>query len=149
MRQCFDEDLPCWICGEEIVYVDDRGEWETKSPWSFSLDHYETKMARPDLEWRMENWRPSHKLCNHRRGARPPEFTVWIGSKELGRWEKKESDKKYERRIANEDRRYKILTNLIRQEQEASEGLVFDETGRLARKLDMPEALRELFEEKT
>lgn len=109
---------PCWICGEDIDYAEpgDVGYRYNGNPWQFSIDHFHTIFERPDLEWEASNWRASHTLCNHRRGARPVALTVWEGSKELGRWKRKESDRKYHKRIANEDKLYGILTKVIKKE---------------------------------
>ncbi|AOE44864.1 HNH endonuclease [Gordonia phage Terapin] len=114
-EECEERDAPCWICKEPIQYRDDQGEVSTEGPWRFSIDHYKTIFSRPDLEWDYLNWRPSHYLCNNRRGNRSFKNTVWVGSKELGRWSK-EHDEMYERRIAKEEQQYRILTGVIQGE---------------------------------
>ncbi|AWY06155.1 HNH endonuclease [Gordonia phage Suzy] len=115
--ECVETEAPCWICGEPIEYLDADGEPILEGPWSFSLDHYETVCAKPELEWNYDNWRASHHLCNQRRGARRPSRSIWIGSKELGRWQYKEPDDKYRRRIAREEQKYRIMTGVISQDE--------------------------------
>ena len=37
---------------------------KSPDPWSWSADHIESVMTRPDLEYEYENLRPAHRRCN-------------------------------------------------------------------------------------
>ncbi|UTN91238.1 HNH endonuclease [Gordonia phage PokyPuppy] len=91
--RCREEKPDCWICGEPIHY-------ETKGEhWSFNVDHYIPRYhGGTDDE---KNLRPSHMLCNSRRGHRLPGKTIWIGTKENGRWHNETFDH-WERRLRSE-----------------------------------------------
>lgn len=108
--KCREEECVCWICEEEIDYDLPR---DGTHPWGFTVDHFKTQSGHPEDKNKEENLRPSHYLCNNRRGNRPPRKSIWFGSKEMGRWTG-ESDKRYERRIAKEELRFGILTDYIR-----------------------------------
>ena len=100
MKQCERENLPCWICGEEIDYGPDRRKAPNKDR-QITKDHYWPTSLRPDLRWVKENYRAAHALCNSRRSNRTPERTVWIGSMREGRWFDETLDQAA-RRIARE-----------------------------------------------
>ncbi|QFG08558.1 HNH endonuclease [Gordonia phage ASerpRocky] len=77
-RECRILQPPCWICGEEIDYTLKGGYWY------FNADHYIPRfLGGTDSK---DNLRPTHMLCNLRRGHRLPEHTIWVGPKEIGRW---------------------------------------------------------------
>ena len=88
-QACEEADAICWICQEVIDYS--LPNWHD---FSYSLDHYQPKHHRPDLENDKGNWRPSHSICNNRRGSLPPRLTIWVGTKEEGYW-KHRPNKKY------------------------------------------------------
>ncbi|QAY16902.1 HNH endonuclease [Gordonia phage Exiguo] len=97
-RECRILQPPCWICGEEIDYT------LTKGYWYFNADHYIPKfLGGTDSK---ANLRPTHMLCNRRRGHRLPEHTIWVGPKEIGRWYD-ESEGQWLRRVNTEQGRNK------------------------------------------
>lgn len=58
---------PCWLCGKAIDYSADRGH-----PDSFNVDHAVPISERLDLAEDPRNFRPSHRVCNERRGNHAP-----------------------------------------------------------------------------
>lgn len=58
-----DEEPNCWLCGKPI---DPRLSYP--HPFSFSVDHIEPVVLRPDLEYTASNCRASHLRCNQKRG---------------------------------------------------------------------------------
>lgn len=71
-RKCRNNDAACWLCGNRIDYDLPRDH-----PECFNLDHAIAKSVRPDLAEDPANFRPSHRLCNERRGADAP--TIDLG----------------------------------------------------------------------
>lgn len=57
-------DRTCWICGQ---LIDPRVAWPDAA--SFSVDHVEPVMLRPELAMDMSNVRGAHLGCNRRRGT--------------------------------------------------------------------------------
>lgn len=70
--KCRTRNTPCWLCGKPIDY-----DLPREHPDCFNLDHALPKSARPDLAEDPANFRPSHKVCNERRGADEP--TIDLG----------------------------------------------------------------------
>lgn len=66
-NQCRRESARCWLCWQEIDYYADQYDDD-----SFSLDHMHPVSLRPDLAEVYENFRPSHRGCNTRRGNGAP-----------------------------------------------------------------------------
>ncbi|QAY04042.1 HNH endonuclease [Gordonia phage Sombrero] len=92
-RLCREEKPDCWICGEPIDYAQKGGFWY------FNVDHYIPRYHGGTDD--PKNLRPSHMQCNSRRGHRLPEKTIWIGTKEHGRWHNETFDH-WERRLRSE-----------------------------------------------
>lgn len=61
-------DAPCWLCTELIDYDADG----TKDDYAFHLDHFWPWKQFPQYRDDPENFRPSHRLCNIRRGEEMP-----------------------------------------------------------------------------
>ncbi|QOR56227.1 HNH endonuclease [Gordonia phage Linetti] len=107
-HRCREEEPDCWICGEPIDYIS-RG-----TRWSFNVDHYIPRYhGGTDDE---KNLRPSHVLCNGRRGHRLPEQTIWIGTKEDGRWHNETFDS-WEKRLRREMSAYARHREKIRKKK--------------------------------
>lgn len=70
--QCRAELKPCWLCQDPIDYTLPR-----EHPEAFNLDHAIPVSERPDLLLDPLNFRPSHKVCNERRGDDEP--TIDLG----------------------------------------------------------------------
>jgi len=70
-RKCRINDLPCWLCGKPIDYQLPKEHHE-----SFNLDHAVPRSERPDLAEDPTNFRPSHRVCNERRGTAAPEIPI-------------------------------------------------------------------------
>ena len=71
-RKCRSNNAPCWLCSRPIDYDLPREHGEC-----FNLDHAIPKSVRADLAEDPANFRPSHKVCNERRGADAP--TIELG----------------------------------------------------------------------
>ena len=56
-------DAPCWICGRPIDYAAEPG-----TAYAWEPDHYLPVSRHPELEFDMDNIRPSHCSCNRSRG---------------------------------------------------------------------------------
>ncbi|QOP65414.1 HNH endonuclease [Gordonia phage Diabla] len=103
--RCREEKPDCWICGEPIDYETRGGHW------SLNVDHYIPRYhGGTDDE---KNLRPSHMLCNSRRGHRLPSMTIWIGTKEDGRWHNETFDH-WERRLRSEQSQRDRRANRIK-----------------------------------
>lgn len=63
---------PCWLCSDPINYTLPK-----EHPEAFNLDHAIPVRERPDLLCDPANFRPSHKVCNERRGDDEP--TIDLG----------------------------------------------------------------------
>lgn len=70
-RKCSANDSPCWLCGRPIDYT-----LPSNHPDGFNLDHAIPKAERNDLAEDPANFRPSHKVCNERRGAGAPKIDI-------------------------------------------------------------------------
>ena len=57
------EEDHCWLCGKPI-----QPDLTWPHPHSFSVDHIEPVILRPDLEYVRANCRGSHLRCNQARG---------------------------------------------------------------------------------
>ena len=62
---------PCWLCGKPIDY-----DLPAAHPDCFNLDHAIPRSERPDLAEDPTNFRPSHRICNERRGAADPHIQI-------------------------------------------------------------------------
>ena len=67
--------MRCWLCGKPIDYT-----LAHPHPESFAVDHAQTVRDRPDLAEDPANYRPSHKVCNERRGHEAPHFDLGVPS---------------------------------------------------------------------
>jgi 5-methylcytosine-specific restriction endonuclease McrA len=70
----------CWLCEDprraRIDYT-----LKYPHPESFTVDHFIPRSKRHDLAEDPANYRPSHKVCNERRGAdRDPRIPIGITS---------------------------------------------------------------------
>lgn len=70
--ECQSKALRCWLCQDPIDYTLPR-----EHPECFNLDHALPVSQRPDLLLDPANFRPSHKVCNERRGDDEP--TIDLG----------------------------------------------------------------------
>ncbi|CQD21596.1 hypothetical protein BN970_05062 [Mycolicibacterium conceptionense] len=70
-RECEDLHAECWLCFEPINYSLPSGH-----PESFSVDHAKTVKDHPELGDDPANFRPSHLLCNQRRGDDEPHIDI-------------------------------------------------------------------------
>jgi hypothetical protein len=70
-RKCRNASAPCWLCGKAIDY-----DLPPDHPDCFNVDHAIAKSKRPDLAEDMANFRPSHKVCNERRGNDAPNIDI-------------------------------------------------------------------------
>lgn len=61
----------CWLCQKPIDYNLPR-----EHPEAFNLDHAIPVSARPDLAEDTKNFRPSHRVCNERRGNDDPDIDL-------------------------------------------------------------------------
>ena len=68
---CRRSSKPCWLCQGAIDY-----ELPREHPESFNLDHAIPVAERPDLLVDPANFRPSHKVCNERRGNDEPSIDL-------------------------------------------------------------------------
>lgn len=67
-QACMERDDKCWLCSGLIDYDGDG----TVDDYAFHLDHYWPWSTHPHLRYDPDNFRPSHRLCNIRRGEEPP-----------------------------------------------------------------------------
>ena len=58
-----EKNAPCWICGKPINYAAPAGD-----PDAWEPDHYLTVADHPEFANDITNIRPSHSVCNRRRG---------------------------------------------------------------------------------
>lgn len=70
-RKCKANTLPCWLCGNTIDYY-----LPHVHPDSFNLDHAVPRSQRPNLAEDPANFRPSHRICNEKRGADAPQIPI-------------------------------------------------------------------------
>lgn len=70
-RKCKANNLPCWLCGRDIDY-----DLPKEHPDTFNLDHAIALRERRDLAEDPANFRPSHKVCNERRGGDAPSIDI-------------------------------------------------------------------------
>ena len=70
-RQCKARQSPCWLCGKPIDYTLPK-----EHPEVFNVDHAIPKSERNDLAEDPANFRPSHRVCNERRGASAPNIEI-------------------------------------------------------------------------
>ena len=66
--ECEALNKPCWLCQQAIDY---RIEWPDEEAWE--LDHLYPRSTHPELAEDPANFRPSHRLCNLRRGNKMPQ----------------------------------------------------------------------------
>lgn len=71
-RKCKARNAPCWLCGKPIDY-----ELPRQHPDCFNVDHAIPLSMRRDLADDINNFRPSHRICNERRGNDEP--TIALG----------------------------------------------------------------------
>lgn len=69
--ECDDQQQPCWLCNRPINY-----SLEHPHPESFSVDHAKTVKEHPELGDDPLNFRPSHLVCNQRRGDEDPHIDI-------------------------------------------------------------------------
>jgi len=69
--KCKANSLPCWLCGNTIDYYLPSAHQD-----AFNLDHAVPRSQRPDLAEDPANFRPSHKICNEKRGADAPQIPI-------------------------------------------------------------------------
>ena len=67
LRKCKANEAPCWLCGKAIDYT-----LPHEHPECFNVDHAIPVSVRPDLAEDVQNCRPSHRVCNERRGDQDP-----------------------------------------------------------------------------
>lgn len=69
--KCEAEGAVCWLpgCGLPIDYSLPSGQGHADA---FQRDHYFPASTHPELYNDPSNWRPSHELCNAKRGNRAP-----------------------------------------------------------------------------
>lgn len=60
------EEPICWLCGKAW-----DPQAESRSPWSFSVDHILPQSTHPHLRYVRSNLRAAHYRCNTRRGKKP------------------------------------------------------------------------------
>ena len=70
-RKCRNANAACWLCGNPIDY-----ELTADHPDCFNVDHAVPKSLRADLAEDPANFRPSHKVCNERRGNDEPTINI-------------------------------------------------------------------------
>lgn len=66
--ECRAVDAVCWLCRELIDYDADA----TIDDYAFQLDHFWPWEPYPNLRDDPTNYRPSHRLCNLKRGGEMP-----------------------------------------------------------------------------
>lgn len=76
-RRCSTRSATCWLCGKPIDYTLPK-----EHPEAFNLDHAIPKAERNDLAEDPTNFRPSHKVCNERRGADCPTIDIGAASEQ-------------------------------------------------------------------
>jgi len=68
---CQARNAPCWLAdrcvlnGQPIDYTA-----KAFTPYAFEVDHAIPASVRPDLNYAVANWRPSHAKCNRARQAK-------------------------------------------------------------------------------
>lgn len=74
---CEEEHAECWLCFDAINY-----SLPPEHPESFSVDHAKTVRDFPELGDDPLNFRPSHLICNQRRGDDEPHLDIGEPSEE-------------------------------------------------------------------
>lgn len=69
--ECKDRDEECWLCFRRIDY-----SLEYPHPESFSVDHAMPTSTHPELGNDVNNFRPSHLVCNQMRGDEEPHLDI-------------------------------------------------------------------------
>ena len=75
--ECADEIAECWLCFTPINY-----SLPANHPESFSADHAKTVKDFPELAMDVLNLRPSHLICNQRRGDDDPHIDIGTPSED-------------------------------------------------------------------
>ncbi|MFD7247789.1 hypothetical protein ACFV6Y_38310 [Streptomyces massasporeus] len=76
-KECEEDQADCWLCFDVINY-----SLPHEHPESFSVDHAKTVKEYPELAEDPLNFRPSHLICNQRRGDDEPHLDIGEPSEE-------------------------------------------------------------------
>lgn len=80
--QCRRADAVCWLCDTAIDYSVAPGSTDS----SFNTDHYFPASTHPQHYADPTNFRPSHALCNTRRGNAAPRAGAGLGEPVAAWW---------------------------------------------------------------